>query len=217
MKQCLADVRSAVTEIRDENFMTLVQSCLEQGATPLEIIEEGLARGLDAVGAKFEEGEYFLADLIIAGDMVTRATDSLKEKMAPGLTGKKGKVVLATVQGDVHDIGKKVVGIMLAASGYEIVDLGVDVPASRIVDAVKRTGAGMVGLSVLLTTMVYGIKEVIAGLGEAGIRDKVKIAIGGACCSEHLASEMGADAFGESAIAAVRVFDGFSGAQGPPR
>jgi methylmalonyl-CoA mutase cobalamin-binding domain/chain len=217
MKRCLVDVRSAVTEIRDENFMELVDACLEQGVMPLDIIEGGLAPGLDAVGAKFEEGDYFLADLIIAGDMVTRATDTLKDKMAPGSTGKKGMVVLATVQGDVHDIGKKVVGIMLAASGYEIVDLGVDVPASRIVEAVKQTGAGMVGLSALLTTMVYGIREVITGLGEAGIRDRVKIAIGGACCSPHLAEEMGADAFGESAVAAVRIFDGFSGAHGAPR
>ncbi|TAL35220.1 MAG: cobalamin-binding protein [Spirochaetes bacterium] len=209
MNQYLADVHDAVAKVIDDNFLGLIHRCLEQGVSPLEIIQEGLGRGLDAVGAKFEEGEYFLADLIIAGDMVTRATGMLSERLSPGEHGVKGKVILATVKGDVHDIGKKVVGIMLAASGYEIIDLGADVPAAKIVGAIRETGARMVGLSVLLTTMVYGIREVVAGLTQAGMRDGVKIAIGGACCSPHLAEEMGVDAFGESAIAAVRIFDGF--------
>lgn len=209
MNQCLADVHDAVAKVMDDDFMGLIDRCLEEGIPPIEIIQEGLGRGLEAVGAKFEEGEYFLADLIIAGDMVTRATEMLSERLTPGEHGSKGKVILATVKGDVHDIGKKVVGIMLAASGYEIIDLGADVPAEKIVGAVRETGANMVGLSVLLTTMVYGIKEVVAGLTDAGMRDRVKIAIGGACCSPHLAEEMGVDAFGESAIAAVRIFDGF--------
>ncbi|MBN1534152.1 MAG: cobalamin-dependent protein [Spirochaetes bacterium] len=209
MKQSLLDIRNAVTEIRDEDFNALVLRCLQEGHTPMEIVEEGLARGLEEVGRRFEEGEYFLADLILAGDMVTGATDMLREKMPAGETGRKGKVVLATVQGDVHDIGKKVVGIMLGASGYEVIDLGTDVPAAKIVETVRATGSSMVGLSALLTTMVHGIGEVVAGLVEAGLRDRVKVAIGGACCSQRLADEMGVDAFGESAIAAVRVFDGF--------
>jgi dimethylamine corrinoid protein len=209
MKQSLLDVRNAVMEIKDDDFNALVTKCLAEGHTPLEIVEEGLARGLEEVGKRFEEGEYFLADLILAGDMVTEATDMLKEKMPAGETGKKGKVVLATVQGDVHDIGKKVVGIMLGASGFEVIDLGIDVPAARIVETVRDTGSSMVGLSALLTTMVYGIRDVLSGLAEAGLRSRVKVAIGGACCSQRLADEMGADAFGESAIAAVRIFDGF--------
>jgi corrinoid protein of di/trimethylamine methyltransferase len=209
MSESLQNVVTAVDTMNDEGIIDLVQRCLDEGMKPVEIIEQGLSKGMDIVGQKFESGEYYLADLIMAGETVTRATEMLKTKMEPGQTGKKGKVVLATVQGDIHDIGKKIVAMILESSGYEIIDLGVDVPPADIVDAMKNNGARLVGLSVLLTTMVEGIREVTERLKSTGMRDSVRIAIGGACCTQQLADEMGADAFGESAVAASGIFDRF--------
>jgi 5-methyltetrahydrofolate--homocysteine methyltransferase len=209
MKECIAVVQDAVINMKDDVIIEAVNKCLEEGLTPIEIIEEGLSRGLDVVGQKFEAGDYYLAELILAGEVVTAATGMLKDKMEPGDMGKRGKVILATVKGDVHDIGKNIVAMILAAQGYEIVDLGVDVASEKIVEAVSRTGIQLLGLSVLLTTMVPGIKEVVDLLTARGLRNKVKIAIGGACCSQQLADEMAVDAFGESAVAAVEIFDRF--------
>lgn len=209
MKESLLAVRNAVVELKDDEITTLLRACIDDGVAPIDIIEQALGGGLDEVGAKFESGDYFLSELIIAGEIVTEATDILREKLNPGDMGRKGKVLLATVKGDIHDIGKKIVGMMLSASGFGIVDLGVDVPAEAIVEAIRANDIRMVGLSALLTTMAPSLKEVSDRLVTAGIRDSVKIAIGGACCSEHLAREMGADAFGESAVAAVGIFDGF--------
>jgi len=209
MSASLDNVIAAVDQMNDEGIIALVQKCLDEGLKPIEIVEGGLSKGMDLVGAKFESGEYFLADLIMAGEIVTKATEMLKTKMDPGQTGRKGRVVLATVQGDIHDIGKKIVGMMLESSGYEVIDLGMDVPAPAIVEAVRKNDAKLVGLSVLLTTMVKGIREVVEQLASAGLRDAVRVAIGGACCTPQLADEMGADAYGESAVAAVGIFDGF--------
>ena len=209
MKECLAVVQDAVINMKDDVIIEAVNTCLDEGLTPIEIIEQGLSGGLDVVGQKFEAGDYYLAELILAGEVVTAATGMLKDKMEPGDMGKRGKVILATVKGDVHDIGKNIVAMILAAQGYEIVDLGVDVASEKIVEAVSGRGIPLLGLSVLLTTMVPAIKEVVDLLTARGLRKKVKIAIGGACCSQQLADEMGVDAFGESAVAAVEIFDRF--------
>ena len=209
MKECIAVVQDAVINMKDDVIIDAVRICLAEGLTPIQIIEEGLSGGLDVVGQKFEAGDYYLAELIMAGEVVTAATGMLKDKMDPGDMGKRGKVILATVKGDVHDIGKNIVAMILSAQGYEIVDLGVDVASEKIVDTVSQTGIPLLGLSILLTTMVPAIKEVVDLLAARGLRDKVKIAIGGACCSRQLADEMGVDAFGESAVAAVDIFDQF--------
>jgi corrinoid protein of di/trimethylamine methyltransferase len=209
MKESIVAIQNAVIDMKDEEITKLVQVCLDEGSTPIEIIEQGLSKGLDVVGERFDAGDYYLADLIMAGEIVTEAMNLLKTRMSPADIGKKGKVILATVQGDVHDIGKKIVGMILSASGYEIIDLGVDVPSEKVVEAIKSKDIHLVGLSVLLTTMVHNLKEIGDMLSAAGLREKVKIAIGGACCSQHLANEMGVDAFGESAVAAVSIFDGF--------
>lgn len=209
MKENMIAVQNAVIDMKDEEIKGLVQKCLDEGATPIEIIEQGLSKGLDVVGERFDAGDYYLADLIMAGEIVTEAMNLLKTRMSPADIGKKGKIILATVQGDVHDIGKKIVGMLLSASGYEVIDLGVDVPSEKIMEAIKSKDIHLVGLSVLLTTMIHNLKEIVDMLSAAGLREKVKIAIGGACCSQHLANEMGVDAFGESAVAAVGIFDGF--------
>jgi 5-methyltetrahydrofolate--homocysteine methyltransferase len=210
MKESILAVRKAIDELDIDGIGTLVSQCLEEGLSPEEIIQEGVSKGLEVVGGKFESGEYFLADLIMAGEVVKEAMPILKEKMNPGYGNSKGKVILATVAGDIHEIGKNIVGMILSANGYEVIDLGVDVPADKIMDTVKTTGARFIGLSALLTTMVVSVKEVVDSSLAAGLRDKVRIVIGGACTSKDLCKEMGADAYGETAIDALKIFNKYA-------
>ncbi len=209
MKECLINVQTAVIDMDDSIILELVQKCLDEGLSPIEIIEGGLSKGLEGVGERFDAGEYFLAELIMAGEVVTIATTFLQSMMVPGESGKKGKVLLATVKGDIHEIGKNILGMVLSASGYEVMDIGANASAEKILETMKEQNIYMIGLSALLTTTVDGIKEVVEILQQAGMRDQTRIAIGGACCSLQLADEMNVDAFGESAMSAVSIFDGF--------
>ena len=207
MSESILAVRRAVEELNLDDICALVAACLEQGFDAEAIFQEGISAGLETVGRKFEEGEYFLADLIMAGEVVKEAMPLLKERMNQGDGKGKGKVILATVSGDIHEIGKNIVGMILSANGYDVIDLGVDVPTRKIIETVKETGARFIGLSALLTTMVGSIREVVESSRTAGLRDKVKIVIGGACTSEDLCREMGADDYGETAIDALRIFN----------
>ena len=171
MKESILAVRKAIDELDIDGIGKLVSRCLEEGLSPEEVIQDGVSKGLEIVGGKFEAGEYFLADLIMAGEVVKEAMPILKEKMNPGDGNSKGKVILATVAGDIHEIGKNIVGMILSANGYEVIDLGVDVPAEKIMDTAKTTGARFIGLSALLTTMVGSIKEVVDSSKAAGLRD----------------------------------------------
>ena len=210
MKDSIIAVQKAVNELLFDEIRGLVQACLEEGIPPLEIIEEGISKGLDLVGEQFENGTYFLADLVMAGEVVKEAMPILEQKLDPGAAGQKGKIVLATVEGDIHEIGKNIVGMLLNVNGYEVIDLGVDVSTEKIMTTVKETGARLIGLSALLSTMVGGIKDVVDSVVEAGLKDRVKIVIGGACTSERLREEMGADGYGETAVQAVKIFDKLS-------
>lgn len=207
MKDAILDVQKAITELNIDDIRQRVQKCLDEGITPLEVFEEGISRGLEIVGDQFEDGTYFLADLVMAGEVVKEAMPMLQERLDREASAKKGKVILATVNGDIHEIGKNIVGMLLNVNGYDVIDLGVDVSSDKILETVKHTGARLIGLSVLLSTMVGSIKEVVDSITEAGLKDNVKIAIGGACTSEQLKDEMGADAYGETAIQAVKIFD----------
>ena len=210
MKESILAVRKAIDELDLDGISLIVKQCLEEGLSPEEVIQEGISKGLEIVGGKFEAGEYFLADHIMAGEVVREAMPILKEKKNPGDGSSKGKVILATVSGDIHEIGKNIVGMILSANGFEVIDLGVDVPAEKIMDTAKTTGARLIGLSALLTTMVGSIKEVVDSSKAAGLRDKHRIVIGGACTSKDLCKEMGADAYGETAIDALRIFNGYA-------
>jgi 5-methyltetrahydrofolate--homocysteine methyltransferase len=207
MSESILAVRRAVEELNLDDICALVAACLEQGFDAEAIFQEGISTGLETVGRKFEEGEYFLADLIMAGEVVKEAMPLLKERMNQGDGKGKGKVILATVSGDIHEIGKNIVGMILSANGFDVIDLGVDVPTRKIIETVKETGARFIGLSALLTTMVDSIRDVVESSRTAGLRDRVKIVIGGACTSEDLCREMGADDYGETAIDALRIFN----------
>ena len=208
MEKAIIEVQNAVNELMIDEIRDLVQQCLDDGISPLEIIEEGISKGLEKVGEQFENGTYFLADLVMAGEVVKEVMPLLKENLDPGDFGKKGKVILATVQGDIHEIGKNIVGMLLDINGYEVIDLGVDVPADKILTTVKESGAHLIGLSALLTTMVGSIKEVVDAFSKEG--QKVSIVIGGACTSEQLKEELGVAAYGENAVQAIKIFDRLS-------
>jgi len=211
MKGSIRAVKNAIIDLEIDEIRDMVRTCLEEDIQPFEIIEEGFSKGLETVGEKFENGEYFLADLIMAGEVINEAMPLLQDKMDPNDTAGRGKVILATVEGDIHEIGKNIVGLILSANGYEVIDLGVDVSASRIIDTAKSTGARLVGLSALLSTMVGSIKNVVDCAAAAGLKDSLQIVIGGACTSEELKKEMGADAYGETAIDALKIFNALSG------
>jgi 5-methyltetrahydrofolate--homocysteine methyltransferase len=157
------------------------------------------------VGERFESGEYFLTDLVLAGEVMKAGLAPLESRLAEKEMRSNGTIVLATVKGDIHEIGKNLVGTMLGAAGFEVVDLGVDVPASRIVSAVRDHGASILGLSVLLTTMVGQLRAVVDEITEAGLRAQTRIVIGGACTTPELAREIGCDGHGADAVAAVRI------------
>jgi 5-methyltetrahydrofolate--homocysteine methyltransferase len=160
---------------------------------------------VQVVGERFEAGDYYLTELVLAGEVMKEGLVLLEPSLTETDLQGKGTVVLATVEGDIHDIGKNLVGTMLRAAGFEVVDLGADVPAAPIVQAVRSYQAGVVALSVLLTPMVGQLQVTIEALEEAALRSQVKVVIGGACTTPHLAEEMGCDGYGPDAVAAVRL------------
>jgi methanogenic corrinoid protein MtbC1 len=207
MKESILTVQRMIIDLEIDAIKDAIQRCLDEDISPIEIIEEGISKGLEVVGEKFQAGEYYLSELVLSGEIVKDGMTLLEDKIDTSQTGNKGKIILATAKGDIHDIGKNIVGMLLSAGGYQIIDLGVDVHEDKIVAKVRETGAGGIALSVLLTTMIGSIKDLVDAITEAGMRERVKIAIGGACTSQKLADEMGVDAFGEDAVEAVKIFN----------
>jgi corrinoid protein of di/trimethylamine methyltransferase len=198
-------LNAAIIDGDEELTLSLTQQALDQGLSPLEIINEGLTPGIDTVGEKFSCGEYFLPHLVMAGNAMKAAMGILDPKLkASGLTRETlGTVVLGTVAGDIHEIGKSLVGTMLTASGFVVYDLGVDVPTEKFVETVRETGANLVGLSALLTTTMSVQRNVIEALKEAGLRDQVRVMLGGAPVNSQWAQDIGADGYAEDATGAV--------------
>jgi methylmalonyl-CoA mutase cobalamin-binding domain/chain len=183
----------------------LVETAIEQGINPKKIIIEALTGSMETVGEKFDKGEYLIPDMLASAECVGAAMDLLGPHLAGAGVESKGTFVLATVAGDLHDIGKNIVGIMLKGAGFEVLDLGNDVPADRIVAQVKDRGAAYLGLSALLTTTMREMGTVIKALDEVGLREKVRVLIGGAPTSEAFAKEIGADAYCRDAFHAIEI------------
>jgi len=183
----------------------LARQALEAGVPPLEAIEQGYVKGIEEVGALFEKGEMFLPELVAAAEAMKQALGVLQPALETSAQGRKvlGRVVIGTVKGDIHDIGKSIVGSMLTASGFDVLDLGVDVDIAAFVEKAKEFNADIVGLSALLTTTMPAQREVIRKLEEAGLRGKIKVMVGGAPVTERWAVEIGADGYAEDAIRAV--------------
>ncbi|UCE83849.1 MAG: corrinoid protein [Deltaproteobacteria bacterium] len=183
----------------------LVNQALEDGVEPKEIVIESLTKSMEEVGEKFERDEYLIPDMLASAECVGVAMDILSPHLLKAGVKSKGKFVIATVAGDLHDIGKNIVAIMLKGAGYQIIDLGTDVSVERIIGAVKENEAPFIGLSALLTTTMRVMGEVVKNLEQEGLRDSVKVLIGGAPTSASFAQEIGADAYCKDAFDAIDV------------
>ncbi len=190
-----------------EDAERLAKQAIEAGIDPLDAINKGFVVGVDYVGEQFGCGQMFLPDLVLAGEVMKTAVAILEPEMARRGSERKmlGKVVIGTVDGDIHDIGKTLVATMLAAAGFQVADMGVDVPIAQFVDKAREIGADIVGLSALLTTTMVKQKDIIDALEEAGLRPQVKVMVGGAPVTRAWANEIGADGYSEDAIGAVAV------------
>jgi corrinoid protein of di/trimethylamine methyltransferase len=197
-------VSRAVAELDHAGAEAGVAEALGLGCDAYRLVEEGLRRGMVEVGARFERGEYFLPELLEAGELFNSLMERyVLPRLSSRVGGRRGLVVIGTVHGDIHDIGKNLVTLMLRVNGFEVVDLGVDVPPERFVEAVEKYRPDIVGMSALLTTTMLEMRNVIDALKSAGLRDKVKIIVGGAPVTGEFAREIGADAYGRDAVDAV--------------
>ncbi len=187
-----------------EKTKEIVIKALKGGAKPLEIIE-AVSKGLDRVGEMYENGEYFLMELTLAGSTASEVMSMIKPRLKRDATPMRGKVVIGTVLGDFHYIGKDIVIAMLGSAGFEVTNLGVDVPTERFIAAVKEVKPDVLAMSGLLTIVVDEMKNVVDGLKKEGLRDSVRVMIGGRAVSHEYAEQIGADAFGANAIDAVRL------------
>jgi corrinoid protein of di/trimethylamine methyltransferase len=199
-----AKLAQAVIDGEPEDAEQLAKEALNQGLDPLSCINEGLTKGIQKVGGLFASGEYFLPELIIGAEAMKKALAVLEPAMVGDQSREVvGRVVIGTVEGDMHEIGKTLVGTMLIANGFQVIDIGVDKSAAEFIKAVQENNADMVGASALLTTTMLQQKKLIESLQEANLRDKVKVMVGGAPVTQSFASEIGADGYAEDAISAV--------------
>lgn len=189
----------------------LVEEALAQKIDVKEIINEGLTRGMSLVGDKFEAGEYFIPDMLASAEAVGVAMEMLEPYLEGSGVKSKGKILIATVKGDLHDIGKNIVSILLRGAGYTVKDLGNDIEPGVIVAAVKEEKPEILGLSALLTSTMAYMEDTINALKDVGIRDSVKVVIGGAPVSEEFAQKIGADGYGADGFHAVSVIESLTG------
>jgi len=182
---------------------SLVQQALDSGVSPAEILEKGLIAGMNTVGKDFRDGMLFIPEVLIAARAMHAGMDILKPLLSEAELKATGTFVIGTVKGDLHDIGKNLVGMMMEGAGFEVIDLGIDTPAEKFIEAVEEYEPELVGMSALLTTTMVQMKGVIEALKEAGLRDRVKVIVGGAPVTEKYAQDIGADGYAPNASAAV--------------
>ena len=186
-----------------------VQKALDAGAAPADILENALMAGMNIIGGKFKRNEVFVPEVLIAARAMNKATETLKPHLAKAGVSPVGKAIICTVKGDQHDIGKNLVKMMIEGKGIEVEDLGVDCDTQRVVDKIKETDAKVLCLSALLTTTMNAQKDVINALKDAGVRDKIKVMVGGAPVTQGFADEIGADAYSPDAASAAEVCRAF--------
>jgi corrinoid protein of di/trimethylamine methyltransferase len=207
-ERLLEEMAQAVIDGLPDKARELAVEALQVGIVPMQAIEEGFTPGMQVVGKGFADGELFIPDLVMSAEAMKAAIAVLEPELQKQDQQRRvlGNVVIGTVEGDIHEIGKTLVGTMLAAHGFEVRDLGVDVPPGRFVEAVREMDADAVGLSALLTTTLPNQEATIQALEEAGLRERVKVVVGGVPANPEWAEEIGADAYADNATEAVEVF-----------
>jgi 5-methyltetrahydrofolate--homocysteine methyltransferase len=207
------ELEKLLSDLKEPEALEFVDNALAEGVDPMALLDAA-REGMNIVGERFAAEDYFIPDLVFSGEILKR----IVEKLEPHLKDKKGKeservgkVVIGTVKGDIHDIGKDLVAFMLDVSGFEVLDLGIDVPVEKFVDAIKESGSTIVGLSGFLTLAFDSMKNTVDAIKDAGLRDQVKIMIGGGQIDEEVKSFTGADAYGRDAVAAVKLAQGWIG------
>jgi 5-methyltetrahydrofolate--homocysteine methyltransferase len=204
---------NAIADMREEEALKLVREMVEGGAEPMAILDAA-RKAVDIIGQRYEEGTYFLPELILAGEMLNQITEVIKPEMAKVPEVKRlGKVLIGTVAGDIHDIGKNIVTFMLDANGFDVLDLGVDVSAQKFVEAIQDFEPQVVGLSGFLALAYDAMKETVEAIKNAGLRDGVKIMVGGGQVSDEVRKYTGADAYGKDAMAGVSLAKEWVGAK----
>jgi corrinoid protein of di/trimethylamine methyltransferase len=207
MDTLVPTLREQLLTFDADRFVETVKKMIKDGFGAAEVVN-ALTDVLKEIGGKFENGELFLVHLVAAGDIAKRATTEVLEPLLKTTGGERkslGKIVIGTVAGDIHDIGKNIVAVMFFSAGFDVFDIGKDVPVEDFVNKVKETDADVVAMSALLTTTLPAQREVIEALKKAGLRSKVKVLVGGAPATAKWAEEIGADGYGEDPIEAVRV------------
>jgi len=199
----LNGVSEALQRGKADKLSELVKQALAEGIAPKNILEEGLIHGMSIIGKKFKKNEVYVPEVLIAARAMHAGMDVLKPKLTESEVKNIGKVVMGTVQGDLHDIGKNLVKMMLEGAGFEVIDLGTDISTDKFVEAVKEHKPNIIGMSALLTTTMVNMVEVIKALDVAGLRDKVKIMVGGAPITQNYADQIGADGYSPDAPSAV--------------
>lgn len=202
----LSELAKIVEDGNVEDVLEAVDAALEEGNSPLDVLNNGLVEPINVLGEKFRLGEIFVPELLIASKAMKTGVEKIKPLLMSGDTKTAGKAVFATVAGDMHDIGKNLVVLLLESAGFEVVDLGMDVDPEDIVDAVQENeDVKIVGMSAMLTTTMYAMKDTIEALEEAGLRDRVKVMIGGAPVNQKFADQIGADGYSTNAPSAVEL------------
>jgi methanogenic corrinoid protein MtbC1 len=206
------ELTNAIAELKENDAIKMTQDKLDGGADPNDVFVEA-RKGMEVVGQRFADGTYFLPELIYSGEIFRQVADVIKPKLKSGVQEERlGKCVIGTVAGDIHDIGKDIVVFMLDISGFDVYDLGVDVPPQAFVDKIKETGAPVVALSGFLTLAFDSMKDTVEAITAAGLRDKVKIMIGGGQIDDEIKRYSGADAYGRDAMTGVAIAKEWVGA-----
>jgi dimethylamine corrinoid protein len=206
LTEILDDVASAIGKLdSSENVRTLVTDALSQGLSPTEITEKGIRRGLEIVGKKYEANEYFLSELLYAGSLVSELFDLLKPSMKIYQLERKGTIVLGTVKGDIHDLGKNIFKMLAESSGFEVHDLGVDVEPTNFVNEVRHAHPQVLGISALLTTALEEMRNTLSELRTSGVRTNLSVLLGGNAVKKEFGSEIGADATALDAVEGLEI------------
>ena len=201
MSEILEKISTAILEGDAESTPGLAQKALDQGLAPKTILDDGMVVGMNEVGARFKRGDMFVPEVLMSADAMQAGLEVLRPELASAGVKMLGTILLGTVKGDLHDIGKNLVGMMCEGAGFDVIDLGFNVPPEKFIDAIKEHQPDIVGMSALLTTTMRSMGHTIKAIEEAGLRDQVKIMVGGAPVDRDFAERIGADGYGSNAVA----------------